>query len=114
MEPDYVLREFANKFANRTIAVGQNTKRKLAAAVNDMCDRAVGTFSMTSVCLPKVFHAFSISKKDIPVQRVGGQWFSHSKLEQPKYFMLNLVYAVSDIETLSRITRPARDTRHTP
>lgn len=35
--------------------------------------------------------------------------------EQPKYFMLNLVYAAGVIETPSRITRPrAGDTRRAP
>jgi len=34
--------------------------------------------------------------------------------EQPKYFMLNLVYAASVIETPSRITRPGVEIRGAP
>lgn len=60
------------------------------------------------------FHpAFSPScGKDIPARETweGGMAVPGNR----KYFTLNLVYAVSVIETPSRITRAARDTRRGP
>lgn len=43
----------------------------------------------------------------------GSCWCSYNG-EQPKYFMLNLVYAAGVIETPSRITRPGVEIRGAP